>query len=184
MTGEADRRETKRFEPPPWERERFDALRERQAQEKEAPAPETPSVTAGGVSGSQEAPGEAVGEDPRAATGQADASTVFAKPGAGPGAELEKGMESVSDAQVDTMLVLLSGEEPRVDKHVKTAGLFSAGVLLLVGIGLLVAGVVLLSAAHGAAAASLTATTTSAMGLTFAGVGVWLGLRVMRGQGD
>lgn len=159
MAGEPNRREAKRFEPPPWERDRFDALQQREA-EVDQP--------------------EESGSAPAAGAGPAEAGPAEAQPAS----VAESTPDAASEAKVGTMLIQLSAEEPKIGHHVKTVGVFSAGVLMFVGLCMLVWGAMLLLLARGNIGASAIALTVLFMGGLFGGVGLVLGLRVTRGQGD
>jgi hypothetical protein len=159
MAGESDRREAKRFEPPPWERDRFDALQQREA-EVDQP--------------------EESGSAPAAGAGPAEAGPAEAEPAS----VVESTPDAASEAKVGTMLIQLSAEEPKIGHHVKTVGVFSAGLLMFVGLCMLVWGAMLLLVARGNIGASAIALTVLFMGGLFGGVGLVLGLRVTRGQGD
>lgn len=159
MAGEPNRREAKRFEPPPWERDRFDALQQREA-EVDQP--------------------EESGSAPAAGAGPAEAGPAEAEPAS----VVESTPDAASEAKVGTMLIQLSAEEPKIGHDVKTVGVFSAGVLMFVGLCMLVWGAILLLLARGNIGASVIALTVLFMGGLFGGVGLVLGLRVTRGQGD
>lgn len=159
MAGEPNRREAKRFEPPPWERDQFDALQQREA-EVDQP--------------------EESGSAPAAGAGPAEAGPAEAEPAS----VVESTQDAASEAKVGTMLIQLSAEEPKIGHHVKTVGVFSAGLLMFVGLCMLVWGAMLLLLARGNIGASAIALTVLFMGGLFGGVGLVLGLRVTRGQGD
>jgi hypothetical protein len=164
MAGESDRREAKRFEPPPWERDQFDALQEREA---EVDQPEEP--------GSAPAAGAGEAETGPAETGPAEAQ---------PAPVIESTPDAASEAKVGTMLIQLSAEEPKIGHHAKMVGVFSAGVLMFVGLCMLVWGGLLLLLGRGNIGASVIALTVLLMGGLFGGAGLVLGVRVTRGQGD
>ncbi len=149
------KREAKRFEPPPWEREQFEAMQRRRVEEEQAsaeePAPEE----------------EPAGLEP-----------------AEPAQEAAEAPRGVSEAELDAMLAQLQAEEPRAEEHLKAVGLFAAAIAAIVGVSMLAWGSYMLMTAQGRLAAVVGALILLAMGSVLGLTGLWVGRNATSRQGD
>ncbi len=153
-----ERREPKRFEPPPWEREAFERLGRAKDEE--------PPVSEGGA-----APG-AGGPD-----GDRPAATV----------ESGAGRRQLSEAEVLELLAGLAAEEPDARAPATQVTLGASIVLLPIGVLLVFWGMAALAragvAASGAGIARTGAVTLLVFGAGFIGSTVWLLYRLMKQRG-
>jgi hypothetical protein len=161
MSDDAERRNRPQFEPPPWERERFEELaRKREAAEKAAtPAPE-------------EASGELLVEPE-------PASPV--SPAREP--EGAKAAPTLDERKVKAMLVQLSGEEGPATRTVAQAGKVTAMILVAIGVGMMVFGAVLASRSA-AVEGRIGAGVIAILGAFVAGFAGWMWVRANNEQGS
>jgi hypothetical protein len=203
-SGGAPRKEPKPFEPPPWEKERFDELEQerREREEAERVAAEAARAAESASAGpAQPAPAEeaAPGRPPIAAQGTVAAGSdidavELATPGApapaaptGEPAAGPQGQEPpVDPAKVEEMLQGLSAEEG------DGLGGTASNIALGIGLALLVLGVALSlvsmrlaagSFATGGPAVLVGSTIVGFMGLALGGVGLYLAVRGFRQRG-
>lgn len=155
------KREARRFEPPPWEREQFEAL-----QKRTDPAEE-----------SFPAEGERI-----ALADEAEAMMPPVTPAAKPAPAPR--MPPVHEARVEAMLIQLGAEEPRVDQHLRIVGTLSSALAMFFGLCMFVWGALAFAKSRGEIAAVVGAMIVLGMGLVFGIMGLWFGIRVTRGQGD
>ncbi len=156
----SERREPKRFEPPPWERDAFLERERQQAQESEAPVADQPAAP-------EAAPAEAPSE-----------------PEPGPPMVAEKKPAVIEEARMIELMAGLAAEEPKAG-----AGLwrFAIGVaLFLAALGgvLVIWGV---AAIVGSSRTGAVGATGGSVILLFGGgfiaAAVWLTLRTLRQRG-
>ncbi len=160
MAAGPERREARRFEPPPWERDRFEELAGRD-REQERTAQDLPAA--------EEAPPTGEREDAASPERRAEPAPVGEKP---PSAEL------------DAMLLALKAEEPEALEGAWKVGLAAAVFMATLGLMLVVWGAVALARAGGAGAAGVMGSAImTVMGALFAALGVWLGVRSLRQRG-
>jgi hypothetical protein len=163
MTDDSGRREQRQFEPPPWERDKFDEIARRKAEDEEREAQRQ-------APRSEEAAPDRPAE-PVAAPQVAAAATD--KPPA-PG---------VDERKIAAMLIELSGEEGPATKPVAEAGRYAAMALMAFGLVMLVTAVVLgtrASVMQGRVGAILIAL----LGAFVAGFAGWMWVRATREQGS
>ena len=167
--GDEVKRDVRPFEPPPWEREAFDALARKKAEEQAAldllSAPHL----------SPKAPAEPQAE---AATGADDpAPAATPTPAA-----------VVDERQVRAMLLELSREETTDTGHIRLVARIAAVITAAVGIGMLVGGLATLGNSQDAAKRTLATTMASGalsvFGLCFIAIGVWVWIRSNRVKGS
>jgi hypothetical protein len=174
------KREARRFEPPPWERDRFDEL-ERARQEREAETAAGTPVETGADSRVTAPPLDSVAraaEPVRA--GPVEAPRGEPQPRKGTAEAREGAPRVVPDAHVDAMLVQLKAEEPGVEAHGRTVSIFSAALMMFMGVCMLAWGGIAGALAKGQIAGAIGALIVFVMGGLFAGTGLWLGLRATR----
>ncbi len=186
------KREARRFEPPPWEKDAFEALARKKAEDQEALealaaaeaeaaavvdtvetlGAEAPTVTP--TEDRPEADEAAAGVDAGAAAQPAAASPVVAAP-------------AVGEHQVQAMLLDLSMEETTDTGRITLVARIASVITAIAGGGMVFAG---LSAMQGLDPAKRTAITAmgsgalSVFGLCFVGMAVWVWIRSNRVKGS
>jgi hypothetical protein len=170
--GPPERREARRFEPPPWEREQFERHeRERAEREKREKESALAQLEALGEA-TQVVPAEAAIEPP-AVTAPDEAA---AKP-AGESAD----KPAVDEKQLEMMMFELKASEPPVLSQVWMVQLGAGIVVALIGIVILVWGIA--AFARVGSPAGPGASVLVLFGLGFAGVGGWLIFSALRQRG-
>jgi len=168
---DAGRRTPKPFEPPPWERDQFDELARRKAEEaarlEAAAAAEREAVQAAAAALTASEEPAAVPEE-GVVTAEQDAAAA--------------GKPAVDQVKLDAMLLELSGQEPSAVREVHRAGAIAAWVLAAFGSVMLGLGIVLL--VRGGQQALAGSGIIAAVGLFVIGFAIWLGYRASRGQGS
>ncbi|MDZ4168397.1 MAG: hypothetical protein U1E26_01910 [Coriobacteriia bacterium] len=164
---ESDRREPKRFEPPPWERDAFEELQLRRAVEPDQ-APE-----AAGAAGAPEAAEVVVVVEPTASSPEPEAPATRSGP---------------SDAEVTELLAGLAAQEPDVAAPAVQVTIGASIVLLPIGVMMLFWGMAALAKAASAQAGAGVARTGAAVlivfGAGFVGSAFWLIYRLLKQRGD
>jgi hypothetical protein len=131
-----ERREAKRFEPPPWEQDKFDELArqraEQEAQAAQAAEAARAAVEADATAAEEEAPGPAVADEP-----------VAVEPVAKP---------QLEDASVEQMLAELAAEEPNAASAYWKTNVIVGGALVVFGSVFLIWGLAALVGARGSGA--------------------------------
>jgi len=156
------RREPKRFEPPPWERDQFEQL------EKKRSEHEAPTTDAEGTPGGEGQPTE---------TGERPQGTARHESGPAPEAELDPVM-------LDEMMFQLRAEEPSATSGLWKVGLAAAAVMLAVGAVMMVWGIVALRTTKGAGATgTMGASILLLFGGVFVAITVWTAIRSYRQRG-
>jgi len=167
-----DRREAKRFEPPPWEREAFEDLERKRVEQQEAEQAAAP-----------QAPPAEPEAAPEAQQSEAEKPEAAAQ-GLGPEEGGATSEPQLDEGKVAEMLAGLSAEEPREYRSLWRIAIASAIVLGAIGAVLII----------WAMAAIVGARETGAVGLTggfvllFFGAGFvagawWLTVRTLRQRG-
>ena len=178
--GDEVKRDVRPFEPPPWEREAFEALARRKAEEQAAldrlaapdPAAEAPADSRAGA-----VPAEVIAPAAEAAPGS-------------DGPEMTRAAKSaaVDERQVQAMLLELSREETTDTGHVTLVARIAAVITAAVGIGMFAGGLMTLGNAKDAAKRTLATTMASGalsvFGLCFAAIAVWVWVRSNRVKGS
>lgn len=163
-----------RFEPPPWEREAFEALAARRAEEEALQALLDAERADRAVA--------------RAAAEEviASAAAVAPPPIEKPVADADpapKGAAPVDDKQVQAMLMQLQREEYTDGKSTVLVGWIAAAITLALGGSMLVTGLRMASTAAGKAAGVMGSAVLSIFGLCFVGMSVWVWVRTTRLKG-
>jgi hypothetical protein len=149
MTDSPEKRPAKAFEPPPWERERFEELRrEREAQlAQERPAE----------------PGAATADAARRAEPEAPRRTL------------------PPDSHIETMLIQLGAQEPKVRHEVWRVSAAAAVVLGILGTAMLMYALVgLLKTLGTGIAGPFGSGVVAALGLLMIAGAIWSGMRSSR----
>ncbi|MDI6711684.1 MAG: hypothetical protein QMD96_00445 [Anaerosomatales bacterium] len=156
--GDVPRREPRKFEPPPWERDAFEELRRRKEQEQAERELEEALQRAEAVESADETrqpgPAEQAAPVPPAATED--------------GAAAADGSSGLDERLVERMLIQLSLEEPKATQHVGAFANAVAAAMAAAGLGFVVWSAVLFArtrAANGDAvpAASPLVTTIASL---------------------
>ena len=167
--GDEVKRDVRPFEPPPWEREAFEALARKKAEEQAAlDLLSTPHP-------SPKAPAEPQAE---AATGAVDpAPAATPTPAA-----------AVDERQVQAMLLELSKEETIGAGPIKLIARIAAAITAAVGLGMLIGGLMSLGTAQDAAKRTLATTMASGalsvFGMCFVAIAAWVWIRSNRMKGS
>lgn len=200
MDASDGKQEKPRFEPPPWERDAFDALaRKREAEEaKERWVAQALAAREAAAEGAwfagllaapapigQTPPPEAPEPQPapvpsfRAEPGQATVAAALApEPTTDPPRAAD-----LDDRQVAAMLIGLRSEEPQIQKAVRPAAGVAAVLTGLAGIGIAAIGVSGI-ASGGNAIRMSGALMTAALGAMFVAAATWVWIRATRGKGS
>jgi hypothetical protein len=181
--GDEEKRDVRRFEPPPWEREAFEALARRKAEEQaamealaaaemaaSAPVDRTAEVLAAEVMAVRSAP-DASAKD----AGEPEGSVPdAAKPTAtGP-----------DDRQVQVLMMELEREETTPVGNVKLIARVAAVITILIGTGMLAGGIAALQKAPGTPLGVLGSGALSVFGMSFMAMAAWVWIRTNRVKGS
>jgi hypothetical protein len=154
------RREPRRFEPPPWEREQFERLERERSRDVPVAKPEV------------DPPAAPETEAPRAVEPEPESEPVArrAEPPEVPG--------------VDEMLLALKAEEPPAVESAWKFGLIASVLVGTIGLMLVIWGMVALARSAGSGPAGIMgATIMSVMGGLFVGLAAWMGARSLKQRG-
>jgi hypothetical protein len=163
-----------RFEPPPWEREAFEALAARRAED------EALQAVLDGVK-AERASARAAAEE--VISSAAAATPLPAEvPVVGAGA-VPKPATPADDKHVQAMLMQLQREEYTDGKGAVLVGWIAAAVTMVLGGWMLVVGLRMASAAAGKTAGVMGSAVLSIFGLCFIGMSVWVWVRTTRLKG-
>jgi hypothetical protein len=168
-----------RFEPPPWEREAFEALAARRAEEQVA----REALEAAERARAAVAPEDAWDEVPEAAKAEEGQATEgvdgeLVAPAADP-----VPAPRVEDPQVEAMLLRLREEERTDGVAAIRVGQIAAALTMVLGAGMFIGGIVLLQGANGKMIAVVGSLILSMFGLVFAGMAVWVWISTNRSRG-
>ena len=153
------------FEPPPWEREAFEALARKRAEEQAAL--------------------EALAAAKRAASGSEAATAEDAPAGDAPAAEpAQPAAPAVDDRQVQVMLMELGREETTPTRSVQLIARIAAVITGLIGAGMLAAGIFALQKAGGSTVGVMGSGALSVFGMCFFGMAAWVWVRSNRVRGS
>lgn len=154
-----------RFEPPPWEREAFEALARKRAEEQAA----LDALAA------VMAPPEASVPEPAVPEGAPVAEQASAKaPVSGGKTEGAPAAQLVDERRVQAMLMELSREETANTGSIKLIARIASVVTGVVGIGMLFGGVMAIQRAGGTTAGVMGSGALSVFGLCFVAMAVWV----------
>lgn len=189
-------REKPRFEPPPWERERFEELAKKRAEQEEARRlAEQALAAAGGILPTAAGPtateiaevsGARVEAEEAAARAAVQAERHEGPAGVPAGDEAGSAPPApakIDDKQVAAMLSQLAAQERAATSSSRLIGRIAAAVTALIGLGMVVAGFVTLPATKSHPAAVLGSAILSVFGLGFIVMAVWVWLSASRSKG-
>jgi hypothetical protein len=183
------RRARKTFEPPPWEKEAFDALAARRAEQdeaasamaavaqvstpvREAPEQVSPEDLAAQLAAAMKA--KAAGEPVEATVDPADTAAEGEQPATAPAAE---------DKLLEVMMLELAQEERSDNRNAKVIAWVASGITAVLGLGMVVAGLVLAAKANGQGSAVMGSAVLTVFGLIFAGMAAWVWISSNRVRG-
>jgi hypothetical protein len=183
--GDEEKRDVRRFEPPPWEREAFEALARRKAEEQVAL--EALTATESAANGSAASTAEALAAEVLAARAAAEAPTAqpAAPEGEDPLVEVAQPVANGPDErQVQVMLLELGREEAAPTGNVQMIARVAAVVTALIGAGMLFAGIVALQKAGGTPVGVMGSGALSVFGMCFMAMAAWVWVRSNRVKGS
>lgn len=177
-----EKREARKFEPPPWEKDAFEALARKKSEEQEALELAAGAHAAAGVPTGALA--EAVAAELAAleSTGTG-ADTNVAPEAEAPVAEAAKAAKpaagAIDDKQVEAMLLNLSMEETSDPGPVKLVARVASVLTFIAGAGMVIAGLTAIpaDAASRTPVVLMGSGALSVFGLCFAGMAVWVWIR-------
>ena len=161
------RREAKKFEPPPWEKEQFDQPSEAQKEQRvEQETTEQPK------------PAEVEAEEEE----EVSAEKVIQKETSTP--PLAEGQAGPSEAQMEAMLVSLKAEEPKGDRAFWKWGLVFSALMALTGSVVMIWGIVAFQATRGTGTAGVAGSSIMIIfGAAFIAIAGWAAYKILRQQG-
>ncbi len=163
------RRESKRFEPPPWEQEAFEELQKKRADDSAEPSVEQPAPAP--------EPVEVVQREEVVAP-------VAAQPPVEKKAQETAPAKVVPDAKVLEMLALLAEEEPRETGTLWKVAIAAALMLFCLGVVMVIWGMAAIVGSKSSGATGVTGGSILLMfGAGFIGAAAWLVVRTLRQRG-
>jgi hypothetical protein len=157
-----------RFEPPPWEKEAFDALAARRAEEQLARA---------ALAAASSDPWDEMPNEPAKPVEPAGVAAQGGTPAA-KSAEVR-----AQDPAIEAMMLQLRNEE-RTDATVaKRVGRIAAVITMALGLGMLIAGISLIRGANGTSIAVIGSLVLSVFGVAFMGMALWVWITTSRSRG-
>jgi hypothetical protein len=167
------------FEPPPWEREAFDALAARRAEEQAAREALSAAESASASPVQEPDPWAGIRAE---ASGQVPAGAAVLEiapegiPAAAPAAK-------VDDRAVEAMLLQLQSEERTDGRAARWVGRVASALTFALGLGMLIAGLLMVRSGGGTSVALLGSAVLSIFGLSFMGMAVWVWITTNRSRG-
>jgi hypothetical protein len=181
----SERRETKRFEPPPWERDAFDELsRAKEAEEGAARAAE--AAQAAEAAAAIEVAAARASDVVAAADAEQQAATTAASGDRGGVTQAAVEEPSVSEAQVTEMMAGLREEEPTSMQSYSAIAIALSVFTGLVGVVMLVwaRAMFVSAAARGTGRVGMISGSIVAFfGALFIGLSMWVAVRALRQRG-
>jgi hypothetical protein len=176
--GDEEKREARRFEPPPWERDAFEALARKKVEEQAAldllaalnPAAREPG----------ELPAEAMAAE--VLTAKVVAAHAAEAPAGAGGPAVAPVAKGPDERRVQAMLMELSKEETADTGHIKLVARVASVITAMVGIGMIAGGLMTLAGNSQDAAKRTMATTMasgalSVFGMCFVAIAIWVWIR-------
>jgi len=161
------------FEPPPWEREAFDALAARRAEEQMA----REAMEAAAVSPS------APIQEPDVPVPAAVVEDVAVEVAAEPVAEAPVRKPATDDRHVQAMLVQLQSEERTDRSATKWVAWAASGFTAALGLAMLTAGLIMIGKGGGTSIGAIGSAVLSVFGLIFIGMAAWVWITTSRSRG-
>ena len=171
MDDRPGRKEPPKFEPPPWEREQFDAMAERRAAEEARAAAEKAEAE------------KRMRAEQEAAT-EAEAEAEKQLPRVAEETESSEGASDEALSEVDQMMAVLQVEEPPAARSLWKAGVAAGAFMVVIGAVFMVWGIVAFQATRGAGAVGqLGAGILVFFGVGFIAIAAWTIQRSLRQRG-
>lgn len=161
-----------RFEPPPWEKEAFEALARRREEEAEAARIAAEALAGAVVSPAVEVVTVAAAVPAETAVSESSDEGVAAS------------AVVLEERHVQAMLMQLRHEEPRFGKNAQAIGLVAVGFTAVIGLAMLVGGLLVASSSNGKATALAGGAVICIFGLSFLGMSVWVWSSMSRVKGS
>lgn len=190
---DGQRRERKTFEPPPWEKEAFEAFAARKAEEEQAAVMVAEATAAQATANVVERPEQTSPEDlaaqlAAAMKAKADASGEAAVDDSVAAPTVEAGADSPAqpaqeDKLLEVMMLELAQEERSDNRNAKIIAWVASGITAVLGLGMVVAGLVLAAKANGQGSAVMGSAVLTVFGLIFAGMAAWVWISSNRVRG-
>jgi hypothetical protein len=164
-----------RFEPPPWEKEAFEALAAKRADEEAARAAIVAAESAVAAPVQEPDPWDEVPVVVASADGAAVAGT--------PGPTGTSGGPKPDEKAVEAMLMRLQNEERADARAAKMVGWVASAVTVVLGLGMLIAGIVMAARGIGTPVAAIGSLVLVVFGLAFIGMAIWMWVSTNRSRG-
>jgi hypothetical protein len=174
--GDEEKQAKPQFEPPPWEREAFEALAARRAERDEA-ARVAAEALAGAAGGGVVVGGEAAA-DPAVAVAPAPELAVEA-----PQRQGGSGLPEEDSKLVQAMLLQLRQEERSDGRAARLIAWVASAVTAVLGVSMLIAGLGIVRNSGGKSAAVIGSAVLSLFGLVFIGMAAWVWISTSRVRG-
>jgi hypothetical protein len=171
--GDEDTQGKPRFEPPPWEREAFEVLAAKRA-EQEAVARATAA-----------APAEAGSESPEDASADPGVVRTEQEADGKPGEQAAPAKEVAApdSVAVQAMMQQLAREEFSSDRTTRIVAWVAAGVTAVLGVSMFIAGLSVGARSEGKTASVIGSVVLTVFGLAFVGMSVWVWVSANRVRG-
>lgn len=185
----SQRREPKRFEPPPWEKDAFDEMerRRREAEEEERRAAAALAEPQAQRAAARQEEQEEVAASSELKEPRQD--KVASRGGAGesaagtPGVDVQK-PERIDQAQLTAMLAELAAEEPRDDKTISSVTLVVSIAIFALGAMMIMWGMAAFVAAKGAGSqGTIAGSVLFLFGAGFIGGAIYLAVKSLQKRG-
>jgi VIT1/CCC1 family predicted Fe2+/Mn2+ transporter len=173
--GDEDKQGGARFEPPPWEREAFEALAAKRA-EQEAEARTVAEALAAAAKAGESATAEQEAAPETLPTLIGAQVTPEAAEPPRPAAEPDSKV-------VQAMMMQLAREEYTDRRSTKVVAWVASGITVALGASMLVWGLLIASRAGGKGTAVIGSAVLSVFGLSFIGMAVWVWISTSRVRG-
>ena len=165
-----------KFEPPPWEREAFDALAARRAEEQTTAGLLAAAASAAGLAGDVAA---IAAEEPIPSEVE---SVLESKAGAEP-VSAKPVPAAMDDPAVEAMLLKLQAEERTDSGATKWAGWIASAITFVLGAAMLIFGLLAARDSGGKFANVVGSGVLSVFGLCFMGMALWVWISTSRSKG-
>lgn len=178
------RRERKQFEPPPWEKEAFEAFAARRAEQEAADRAEAlAAVMAGGATQAPLPAEDLAAQLAEAMKAKAEQDGREAAPVEAAIAPDVSVKSDAPDKLVEVMMLELAQEESSDTKSAKIVAWVASGVTGVLGLAMVFAGLVLAAKAQGQGSAVIGSAVLTVFGLIFAGMAAWVWISSNRVRG-
>jgi hypothetical protein len=187
--GDEVKRDVRPFEPPPWEREAFEALARKKAEEQATvdllsalnPSAKDPAELQAEAMAAEVLAARAVAARAAEATAGVDDPAITST-------AIPATVAAVDERQVQAMLLELSKEETIGAGPIKLIARIAAAITAAVGLGMLIGGLMSLGTAQDAAKRTLATTMASGalsvFGMCFVAIAAWVWIRSNRMKGS